>query len=69
MVLIAIQEEYNSTFDRGQLIIKVAQLKNKESSYKALYKDQRYLKDQSRFRQDLETGVFIALLKAQLDML
>jgi hypothetical protein len=40
----AIQEIYI-----GPLVIEIQQLKNKESNYKALYKDWKWLKDQSGF--------------------
>jgi hypothetical protein len=33
----------------GHLVIEVLQLKSKESNYKALYKDWKWLKDQSRY--------------------
>jgi hypothetical protein len=55
----AVQEVY-----LGRLVIEVSQLKNKESNYKTLYKDWKWLKEQLGFRQDPTIGVITASLQA-----
>jgi hypothetical protein len=55
----AVQEVY-----LRRLIIEVLQLKSKESNYKALYKDWKWLKEQLGFRQDLTTGAITASFQA-----
>jgi hypothetical protein len=46
------------------LVIEIQQLKSKESNYKALYKDWKWLKDQSGFGRDPDTGAITASLQA-----
>jgi hypothetical protein len=53
----------------GRLVIEVLQLKSKESNYKALYKDWKWLKDQSGFGRDLDTGAITACLQAWNDVI
>jgi hypothetical protein len=60
----AVQEVY-----LGRLVIEVSQLKSKESNYKVLYKDWKWLKEQSGFRQDPTTGAITASLQAWSDVI
>jgi Myb/SANT-like DNA-binding protein len=60
----AVQEVY-----LGYLVIEVSQLKSKESNYKALYKDWKWLKEQSGFGQDPTTGAITASLQAWSDII
>jgi hypothetical protein len=60
----AVQEVYT-----GSLVIEVLQLKSKESNYKVLYKDWKWLKDQSGFGRDPDTGAITACLQAWNDVI
>ena len=53
----------------GHIVIEVSQLKNKESNYKALYKDWKWLKEQSGFGRDPDTGAITASLQAWTDVI
>jgi hypothetical protein len=58
VVLAAVQAEYNLTSSKKKLT--VAQLKNKESNYRGLFKDWVYLIDQSSFGKHPETRCITA---------
>lgn len=60
----AVQEVYTRS-----LLIEVSQLKNKESNYKALYKDWKWLKEQSGFGQDPETGLITASKESWIEVI
>jgi hypothetical protein len=49
--------------------VEIPQLKSKESNYKALYKDWKWLKEQSGFEQDPDTGAITASLQAWNDVI
>jgi hypothetical protein len=53
----------------GCIVIDVSQLKNKESNYKALYKDWRWLREQSGFGRDPDTGRITASIQAWNDVI
>ena len=54
---------------KGNIVINVSQLKNKESNYKALYKDWRWLREQSGFGRDPDTGKITASIQAWNDVI
>jgi len=54
VVLAAVQAEYNLGNSKKKLT--VAQVKNKESNYRGLFKDWVYLMEQSGFGKHPETG-------------
>jgi hypothetical protein len=61
-VLAAVQAKYNLGSSKKKLT--VAQLKNKESNYRGLFKDWVYLMDQSGFGKHLETRCVTATKEA-----
>ena len=66
-VLATVQAEYNLGSSKKKLT--VAQLKNKESNYRGLFKDWVYLMDQSGFGKHPETGCVTATKEAWDDIL
>lgn len=50
-------------------MIDVSQLKNKESNYKALYKDWTWLRGQSGFGRDLDIGGITASVQAWTEVI
>jgi hypothetical protein len=50
-------------------VIEISQLKNKESNYKALYKDWKWLKEQLGFGRDLDSSAITASFQAWTDVI
>jgi hypothetical protein len=60
----AVQDVY-----AGHIVIEISHLKNKESNYKALYKDWKWLKEQSGFGRDPDSGAITASFQAWSDVM
>ena len=53
----------------GPLTITLQKVKQKEQTFKGYYKDQKFLRAQSSFRQDEETQMITTLDRAQDDII